>query len=134
MLKHLMQHHKAMGLSAFHLACPSRNSLTSISHSVSQTDRLSLSSCPLAVRDLSLLLPYFSISNLWYLKNEGTLLYLKVTTQPKQDDNINPQLSTRLGHPQGTTSNNFHFTTIHKICYFLVQASPNNLLTYFTMF
>ena len=36
--------------------------------------------------------------------------------------------------PQGTTSNNFHFTTIHKMHYLLVQTSPNNLLTYFAMF
>ena len=70
MLKHLVEHHEVMGLSTSHLAWPSRNTLTSISHSVSQTNKPSLSACPLAVRDLSLLLQYFSVSNLWYLKKK----------------------------------------------------------------
>ena len=47
-------------------------------------------------------------------ENEATLLYLELIAQPKQDDNINPQLSMRLDHQQGTTLHNFHFTTIHK--------------------
>ena len=67
----------------------------------------SLSACPLVAMDLSFLLPYFSISNLWYLKKmREHYSTLKLTTQPKQDDNINPWLSTRLGHPQGITYNN----------------------------
>ena len=51
------------GLSAFHLVCPSRNSLISITLSASQTDKPSLAACPLAARALSLLLPYFCINN-----------------------------------------------------------------------
>ena len=56
------------GLSASHLASPSRNSSTSIRHSASHTDRPSLAACPLAARDLSLLLPYLNVNSLWYLK------------------------------------------------------------------
>ena len=50
------------------LACPSRNSSTSIWHSITCTDRPSLAACSLAARDLSLLVLYLNVNSLWYLK------------------------------------------------------------------
>ena len=51
----------------------------SINHPVSQTNSPSLDACPLAVLNLSLLLPYFHVSNLWYLKKTKEMLpYLEL--------------------------------------------------------
>ena len=52
------------GLSASHLVCPSRNRSTSITLSVSWTDKPSLAAHPLAARALSLLLPHICTNNL----------------------------------------------------------------------
>ena len=126
---------KWWGLSASHLACLSWNSSTSISHSVSWTDKPSLSAHTLGARDLSLLLPYLSVSNLWYLKkireHYSTWNWQhgqnKMTTwSPGQAHGwatIEAQLQ--------TISTLQQFTEMH---YFSVQASPTNLPTYFIMF
>ena len=68
-------------------------------------------------------------------ENKGPLLYLKLIAQSKWDGNINTPSqaegwATHEAQLQ-TISTLQQFTKMH---YFLVQTSPNNLLTYFTMF
>ena len=47
-------------------------------------------------------------------ENKETLLYLKLIIQQSNITTPDSQLSTRLGHPQGTTLHIFHFITIHR--------------------
>ena len=68
MLKHLVEHHEVMGAICLPPSLPLKEQFN-IHQSFCFSDWQTLPSClPLVARALSLLLLYFHVSNLWYLK------------------------------------------------------------------